>query len=538
MKRHLLTLMMALTTMLSVNAQTFEWGTATWNIEDGKTFADIEEFNAAQLTLSYNNPANYTLTFLNIIAVDYDLYIDDATEPLKAFATAQGSTDVVFDYGFVEGHKYKIVTTSALLVQANLATFKTDTLSINNDSYQISFSIQGPELVKTIDVEGTMALTITDQEYFLTYSKVDVADILSSLGASSIDEVKIYGLNLNGSYNEHFIDYYDGWHDADGGFTTWNGGYDSYAGHNAYPAVYGVKLNETGDTVKYYFYDYWMEYDPEANDSTGGSVITNGKKRFVPETSYNTIIWDWDNGDGTVTQYRRNYRCEEGKDYKASFIYVANRKSVVLNATLHFVSQEAYIEYLNSLTNEKTYEGFIASGLAMMQDPGTPIITTNEAQSVTISEKDNGVVVKFSGFTIPMMGMETGELELNAVKTVAENGSITYSAEPTVVGIARGGMLINYTATLKGTQANEEATPVLVLTLSQATVVTTVFGATTEDASAALLSEYAALGINDVVSTGVGVQGIYKLNGTRQQSMQKGINIIKTSEGVKKVYVK
>ena len=241
---------------------------------------------------------------------------------------------------------------------------------------------------------------------------------------------------------------------------------------------------------------------------------------------------------GTVTQYRRNYRCEEGKDYKASFIYVANRKSVVLNATLHFVSQEAYIEYLNSLTNEKNYEGFIASGLAMMQDPGTPIITTNEAQSVTISEKDDGVVVKFSGFTIPMMGMETGELELNAVKTVAEDGSITYSAEPTVVGIARGGMLINYTATLKGTQANEEATPVLVLTLSQATVVTTVFGATTEEASAALLSEYAALGINDVVSTGVGVQGIYKLNGTRQQSMQKGINIIKTSEGVKKVYVK
>ena len=71
MKRHLLTLMMALTTMLSVNAQTFEWGTATWNIEDGKTFADIEEFNAAQLTLSYNNPANYTLTFLNIIRFRY-----------------------------------------------------------------------------------------------------------------------------------------------------------------------------------------------------------------------------------------------------------------------------------------------------------------------------------------------------------------------------------------------------------------------------------------------------------------------------------
>ena len=342
MRRHLLTLFVALASVFSAHAQSFEWGTASWNVEDGKVFTDIDDFNAAGLTLSYTNPANYTLTFFNIIAVDFDLFIDDSTEPVKDVATAQGSTDVFFDYTFAEGHKYKIVTTGAILAQANLATRKTDTLSTNTDSYQLSFTIQGPELQKTIEVEAMMALTITDQEWWPTFSIVDTDDILSTLGASSMDEVKVYGLNLNGSYNEHASDYYDGWRDADGEYTIWNAGWDSYHGHNAYPAVYCIKLNETADTVKYYFYDYWTEYDPEAPDSTGGSVISGVNRRFAPETSYHSVIWDWPNEDGTVTQYRRSYRANEGEDYKASFLYIANKKSVQLNATLHFVSQEAF----------------------------------------------------------------------------------------------------------------------------------------------------------------------------------------------------
>ena len=355
MRKLLLTFIVALSSIISSNAQTFEWGTATWNMEDGKEFAGIEEFQAAGLTLSYPNPANYQLTFLNVLVVNFDLFVDDATEPLKAGATAQGSTDVLFDYNFVEGHKYKIVTTGAHLVQVNLATYTTDTISTNEDSYQISFTIKGPELVKTIEVEGTMALTITDQEWWPTYSVIDVSEILSALGASSIDEVKVYGLNGNGSYNEHFMDYYYGWHDADGEYTVWGGGWDAYHGHNAYPAVYSIQLNETADTVSYYFYDWWKEYDPNEEDQTGGGVINTVNRRYAPETDYYSIIWDWDDGEGNITKYRRSYRVTEGRDYKASFIYIANKKSVVVNATMHFVSQEAFEEYtgVNGIRNEE-----------------------------------------------------------------------------------------------------------------------------------------------------------------------------------------
>ena len=101
----------------------FEWGTATWNTEDGVVYDGIAEFNAAGLALTYPNPTGYSMTFLHIIALEYDVYIDDATEPAKGLSTAQGGTDVMIDYPFVEGHAYKIVTTRALLAQANLATY-------------------------------------------------------------------------------------------------------------------------------------------------------------------------------------------------------------------------------------------------------------------------------------------------------------------------------------------------------------------------------------------------------------------------------
>lgn len=385
MRKLLLSFFVALAGILSANAQTFEWGTASWNIEDGKVFEDIDDFNGTGVILSYTNPADFTLTFFNVLVVEYDLFVDGATEPLKLGASAQGSTEVTFDYGFVEGHQYKIVTTGAHLVQVNLATFSTDTLTTIEDSYQISFSIKGPELVKTIDVEGTMALTITDQEWWPTYSAVDVNSILSALGASSIDEVNVYGLNPNGSYNMHFMDYYYGWHDADGAYTVWGGGWDAYHGHNAYPAVYGMQLNETCDTVRYYFYDYWSEYDPEASDSIGGGVI-NTVNRRAPETTYNSIIWDWENEDGTITKYKRNYRVNEGQDYKASFIYIANKKYVVLNTTMHFVSQEAYQEYLdaasvNGIRNEEeTVEAiYDLNGIRLQSlGKGINIVKTNK----------------------------------------------------------------------------------------------------------------------------------------------------------------
>lgn len=356
MKRFTLALMALITAAISLNAQTWEWGTATWNIEDGSHYASIDELNAEGITLTFPNPAGYTLTFLNLVAISYDLYVDQATQPIHAQSSAQMSTAVTLSYRFVEGHTYTLVTTAILLAQANLATYTTDTLSLCPDTYTLSFSIDGPQLVKTLEAEATQALTIINQEEEKTISTIDVDDICTSLGISTIAEADIYALNTNGSYCEkewYGPDYFDGWRDADGELTTWYGGYNQYDRHNAYPAVYSIQLNETADTLTYYFYDYWREYDPDEEETTGGSTIAS-VKRHAPATSYHSLIVDWDNGDGTTTQYKRYYRCDEGTDYTASFLFKANQKAVRLNATLHFVSQADYSAYIAAGINPPT----------------------------------------------------------------------------------------------------------------------------------------------------------------------------------------
>ena len=62
----------------------------------------------------------------------------------------------------------------------------------------------------------------------------------------------------------------------------------------------------------------------------------------APQTVQTTDTVQWDNGDGTFTPYRRSYRVEVGKDYVSEVMYVANKKSVILRATLHFVSEEEW----------------------------------------------------------------------------------------------------------------------------------------------------------------------------------------------------
>ena len=319
-----------------VDSSVFEWGTATWNTEDGVVYEDMEAFDAAGLTLTFPNPTNYSLNLLNVVLVNFDLYIDGSEEPVKASSSAQGSTEVAISYPFVEGHSYKIVTTGASLAQANLATFTTDTLSTNNDSYEISFTINGPELVGTIEVEGYMSLAITNQEYTKTVSLVNVDSICTMLGINDISEAVMHALRPNGSYCD-YMSYFDWWRDADGDFTPYNAGYNSVFGHNAYLAVYSIKVNEAADSVTYYFYDYWKIIEENEEANTGGSTMTR-----APQTVSSNDTVAWDNGDGTFTNYRRTYRVEVGKDYVSEVMYVANKKSVILRATLHFVSEEEW----------------------------------------------------------------------------------------------------------------------------------------------------------------------------------------------------
>ena len=321
-----------------VDSSVFVWGTATWNTENNVVYNGIAEFEAASLTLSYPNPTGYALNFLNVVLVEFDLYVDGAETPIKASSSAQASSDVAISYPFVEGHDYQIVVTKAQLAQANLATYTTDTLSTNEDRYEISFSIIGPELQKTIEVEAWMSLAITNQEYTKTVSEIDPAEICAALGISDISEAEMHALRPNGSYCD-YMSYFDWWRDADGDFTPYNAGYNSVFGHNAYPAVYRIAVNEAADSVSYYFYDYWKVIDPEEGSTSGGSTLTR-----APQTVYSNDTVNWDNGDGTFTQYRRSYRVEEGKDYVSEVMYVANMKSVVLRATLHFVSEDEWNE--------------------------------------------------------------------------------------------------------------------------------------------------------------------------------------------------
>ena len=103
---------------------------------------------------------------------------------------------------------------------------------------------------------------------------------------------------------------------------------------------------------KYYFYDYWRDYDPDEPEEMGGSGINPVKGRApeavdirkAPDTHYNYVIVDWyDEENDTLYQYRRNYRCDVGCDYKASFVVKTNEKYVQINATMHFVSEEDYL---------------------------------------------------------------------------------------------------------------------------------------------------------------------------------------------------
>ena len=211
-----------------------------------------------------------------------------------------------------------------------------------------------------------MSLAIIDQNATPTTAAVDADEILEALGIDGFGEAKVYGLNPNGSYNKAYTDpnfgydVWDGWRDAEGGCTVYSGGagggiYD-LLGHNPYPAVYSIKYHEPYDLVEFFFYDYWKVYDPEEGNETGGSTV--GVKPFhaplrAPETHYNSVIWDWEwvdeEGNPQMTQYRRNYRCDEGEDYKASYAVVANKKMVLINATMHFVSIEEY-EQLHATT--------------------------------------------------------------------------------------------------------------------------------------------------------------------------------------------
>ena len=156
-----------------------------------------------------------------------------------------------------------------------------------------------------------------------------------------------------------------------------------------------------------------------------------------------------------------------------------------------------------------------------------------EEQTVTIgTPNDEGQAnITFSGFVMPMFGMPTGELTIPVTVTKNADGSTSYEGSNVVVSIHLGQMVMNYVASISGTQESDEASPVIVLTLSQASVITSVFAETSELANATLNSHYSTLtGITNVHSNkAMGTS--YSLNGIQLTAPSKGISIQRQADG-------
>lgn len=116
--RKSLLVFLALALALGVQAKEWQWGKPTWNVANGRVYEDVFEVNADGIILTYPNPGKYILTGMNVLSVSYNLYVDDATEPIELYASApRQTTEVSFNYDWVEGHSYRIETTGAAMPQ-------------------------------------------------------------------------------------------------------------------------------------------------------------------------------------------------------------------------------------------------------------------------------------------------------------------------------------------------------------------------------------------------------------------------------------
>ena len=76
MRKFLLSIIITLATTVSASAVDWQWGTPTWNIQDGWEFQNYEDYAQSKIILTYPNPSNYQLNFFQMLAVEYNVYVD------------------------------------------------------------------------------------------------------------------------------------------------------------------------------------------------------------------------------------------------------------------------------------------------------------------------------------------------------------------------------------------------------------------------------------------------------------------------------
>ncbi|MCH5175150.1 MAG: hypothetical protein J1F40_04635 [Prevotellaceae bacterium] len=171
------------------------------------------------------------------------------------------------------------------------------------------------------------------------------------------------------------------------------------------------------------------------------------------------------------------------------------------------------------------YEGYLAEN-GFHRAMNTSMGDYTEAQTVTIADPVDGVTsitfsgINFVGSLVPMP-VAIPEFTIdNVIVTDNADGSVSYTCDDATVYAPRGNMApAEYAATLVGTKASADATPVITITLTEQVILTAVFAATEEDAKDGLGT---AVSINSVNSDAVKANGKY-LEGCKVVIYRNGV---------------
>jgi hypothetical protein len=241
----------------------------------------------------------------------------------------------------------------------------------------------------------------------------------------------------------------------------------------------------------------------------------------------------WRNADGDFANWSGDatvpacLKYTDGKTYLTYNINGVEAQTIKVYWAIGTAAKAVLVEFSFIYTSDAAGQDFAGAIEQTVYNRNTgealPDATETGEQTVSIAPAEDGKVnITFSGFTMPMLGMEVPEFTVTATATSNEDGSISYSAEEFTVAMQRGQMTINYTGTLEGLQANAEAVPGLHLMLSQAAI-DEVYFAADADAIEALkeIFEPVPVAINGINADQINGT-IYDLGGRKIQKVQRG----------------
>lgn len=234
---------------------------------------------------------------------------------------------------------------------------------------------------------------------------VDIDNILATLEVESLGDVTIAAVQPDGTLDLNYkLGTTDGWRDADG---TWKSWVDDL------------------EAAPYFYVKADFASEPQLYQIGGYPGHTDEAAKFT-----------------------------------APYVFVVNgtAKAYLLNVNL------IYGEGPESFT----YEGTLDQTVTIPGVPDPVATSTGVEETLTITENEDGTVnITYAGFTMAAPAVPLSDFTLeNVVVNENEDGSKSYSFEGEVVVTATTGMILTYSATLTGTQAEGEG-PTLTLVLAQ-----------------------------------------------------------------------